>query len=140
MWRIIGGTKRWAFVCVECGDLPRGGAWFGAKRAGTELQVDLRDAVMWTNRIRSEWHEHRYARRDENKSEWFTWYDKYLASLAWKEIRAKVLMRDEYKCLACGSPATQVHHLTYERVGYEHIDDLASVCVDCHQYVHGRGL
>jgi hypothetical protein len=29
-----------------------------------------------------------------------------------------------------------VHHLTYERVGYEDLDDLVSVCEDCHETVH----
>ena len=29
-----------------------------------------------------------------------------------------------------------MHHLTYERVGEEHLDDLVLLCVPCHSAVH----
>ena len=43
------------------------------------------------------------------------------------------LDKDQKLCVFCKSPATQVHHVTYERAGYENIEtDLRSVCRVCH--------
>ena len=33
------------------------------------------------------------------------------AKARWEEVRNQVLMRDNYKCVVCGRPATQVHHI-----------------------------
>lgn len=35
-------------------------------------------------------------------------------------------------------PATEVHHLTYERVFQEHPSDLLAVCRQCHAEIHWR--
>ena len=32
----------------------------------------------------------------------------------------------------CTNDATQVHHLTYDRIGKEHLDDLQALCRKCH--------
>lgn len=64
-------------------------------------------------------------------------YDAYLASAAWQERREKVLLRDGYRCQACGErDATQVHHLTYARVFSEPLFDLVAVCAECHEGLH----
>ncbi|WP_040252088.1 HNH endonuclease [Psychroserpens mesophilus] len=39
----------------------------------------------------------------------------YLKSDAWKRKRYVVLKRDNWKCVYCGKPATQVHHKRYAR-------------------------
>lgn len=47
--------------------------------------------------------------------------------------REQRLDRDCWVCVFCKSQATQVHHVTYERAGYENIEtDLRSVCQLCH--------
>ncbi len=33
--------------------------------------------------------------------------------------------------------ATEVHHTTYHRLGFEHMDDLQHVCPQCHGRCHG---
>lgn len=33
------------------------------------------------------------------------------AKRKWEEVRQKVLERDNHKCVVCGKPATQVHHI-----------------------------
>ena len=50
------------------------------------------------------------------------------------------LARDGGKCrhVGCDADAEQVHHLTYERVGYEILDDLVSTCAACHEREHRR--
>lgn len=53
----------------------------------------------------------------------------------WEEIRNQVLMRDEYKCIVCGKPATQVHHIHLRSkrkdLMYE-MNNLVSICSKCH--------
>ena len=68
---------------------------------------------------------------------WWHRYTLYLASPEWRLCRTRALERDRYTCRRCGvRPAKQVHHLTYERAGNEQLDDLISVCVACHGFIH----
>gem|GEM_PF-2634752 len=60
-------------------------------------------------------------------------YVEYLKSDAWWVIREKRLAIDNYLCHKClTETATQVHHLTYERLGNELPEDLLSLCRTCH--------
>ena len=36
-------------------------------------------------------------------------------------------------CKGCTNEATQVHHLTYKRIGKERLDDLQALCRKCHE-------
>lgn len=64
-------------------------------------------------------------------------YNEYLKSPEWKEIRQLVFRRDGHVCQVCNTnPATQVHHITYERFRNELLDDLLSVCAPCHSNLH----
>ena len=48
---------------------------------------------------------------DKQREKRRTYYrDTYLNSDDWKRKRALVLKRDRYRCVYCGTPATQVHH------------------------------
>ena len=70
----------------------------------------------------------------ERDSEWWAWYQEYLAGPVWREKRRRVLLRDGYFCQACHErKATQVHHISYRHVGMEPDFDLVSVCVPCHE-------
>ena len=60
-------------------------------------------------------------------------YDRYIHSAAWREKADRRLEADSHVCQVCGSAATDVHHLTYDRFGHEDLDDLASLCRKCHQ-------
>lgn len=68
-------------------------------------------------------------------TKWHADYDAYLKTPAWKVIRTRRLARDNGLCV-CGVKATQVHHLTYARVGHEELGDLRSVCDRCHYAIH----
>ena len=54
----------------------------------------------------------------------------------WKEKRAERLQMDDGLCALCDSKATEVHHVTYDRLGVEFMTDLISVCDSCHRYIH----
>lgn len=74
-----------------------------------------------------------------NPEAWSTykdWYYSYLDSWQWSVIRDAVMERDDHTC-ECGDHATQVHHLTYDNVGDEELDDLVAICRDCHEFEHG---
>jgi 5-methylcytosine-specific restriction endonuclease McrA len=62
----------------------------------------------------------------------------YLKSDDWKRKRYVVLKRDNWKCVYCGAPATQVHHKKYAKrnIGKEPIEWLVSVCESCHESQH----
>jgi 5-methylcytosine-specific restriction endonuclease McrA len=65
-------------------------------------------------------------------------YREYLASDAWDQIRRKVWNRARNRCERCKErPVSDVHHLTYERIGHERMEDLIALCRPCHEAAHG---
>lgn len=51
--------------------------------------------------------------------------------------KKEVLIRDGNLCQNCKiKPAEQVHHKTYERLYNEELEDLISVCKNCHDEIH----
>jgi 5-methylcytosine-specific restriction endonuclease McrA len=81
-------------------------------------------------------------------SRWLSWKrwerrrdyyrNEYLKSDEWRRKRYVVLKRDNWRCVYCGAPATQVHHKKYAKrnIGKEPIDWLVSVCNTCHDSIH----
>ncbi|WP_348714237.1 hypothetical protein [Tenacibaculum sp. 190130A14a] len=64
-------------------------------------------------------------------------YVRYLKSTKWRRIRKDVLERDENMCQECKvSKAEHVHHLTYDNLFNETLEDLLSVCSKCHTKIH----
>lgn len=66
-------------------------------------------------------------------------YQEYLKSGEWKHLRDKKLKQVDYTCDGCGEQyrALEIHHLTYERIGYELLTDLVALCPICHKKTHG---
>ncbi|CAN7782845.1 hypothetical protein LJR175_008249 [Variovorax sp. LjRoot175] len=62
----------------------------------------------------------------------------YLPSALWKEIKERVLERDQRICQSCGGRGSVVHHRSYERDVLEGRNDamLATVCSGCHNIIH----
>jgi CRISPR system Cascade subunit CasD len=50
----------------------------------------------------------------------------------WKSIRKQRMECDNGLCVFCKSAAEEVHHVTYENVGREQVEDLRSLCRLCH--------
>lgn len=68
-------------------------------------------------------------------------YAAYMKSPEWKKNRYPALVRDGFKCAMCGTAKNLVvHHITYERLGHEDMDDLITLCKDCHAKVHENDL
>lgn len=67
-------------------------------------------------------------------------YRAYLKSPEWYALRKLALKRDSHRCTRCGYIGNlQVHHTNYTGI-YENfdfsIDQLESICRDCHRDVH----
>ncbi len=66
-------------------------------------------------------------------------YEEYLKTPEWASKRDQALKRDGYCCRACNSSEKlQVHHRTYERRGNEDLNDLTTLCNDCHEHFHEK--
>ena len=71
---------------------------------------------------------------------WQEAYEQHLTSPEWQELRRKVFARCGGMCEhRCGRPATQAHHLTYERPGDESLPISWGSAVECHESIHGIG-
>lgn len=66
-------------------------------------------------------------------------YQHYLTTQHWENVRSRKLGQAGYRCEKCnrGEPL-EVHHLTYDRLGEELMDDLQVLCRICHSREHGR--
>ena len=71
------------------------------------------------------------------------WAKAFYNSTAWQRVREAALIRDGYLCTRCGELAQEVHHiihLTSDNVNDPaislNLDNLASLCEDCHKLQH----
>lgn len=64
-------------------------------------------------------------------------YQAYINSPKWKRIRAQKLEEAGYHCQKCDlskfSVALEVHHLHYDTLGHEGMEDLKVLCPTCHE-------
>lgn len=66
-------------------------------------------------------------------------YQSYLASREWSLLREQVRERSRNECERCWvAPQQAVHHMTYENVGHETLDELLAVCNPCHEWLSGK--
>ena len=71
-------------------------------------------------------------------------YKKYMRSKEWKAKRQEKLEACDHKCECeggCYRTATQIHHLHYDTLGNESMEDLQALCPKCHMQKSGvRGF
>lgn len=61
----------------------------------------------------------------------------YMRTEQWKQLKLERLRIAQYKCESCGSTHNlHLHHITYERLTQERIEDVAVLCNECHNYLH----
>lgn len=115
--------------------------WKGELSVPTEQPVPLAELC-------AEFKEHL-----ENRRIWFAnekefclkgnqdWYrNYYLNTPYWtRYVRPFALDCADHKCERCGAynVSLDVHHKTYERLGFEAPEDLEVLCRDCHNKAHG---
>lgn len=63
----------------------------------------------------------------------------YMLSAEWYELRTLVFIRDKHTCQSCGSQTSlNCHHVTYQHLGAESLDQLTTLCTTCHTALHKR--
>lgn len=109
-------------------------------------EKDKKDLKAWEDRVKKR--KNRVKKKDFKKNLTLTElvkqvkgksYREFLNSEYWKRVRAKVLKRDNYKCVICGSKfELQVHHDSYKNHFREHLHlgDLMTLCKCCHKEHH----
>lgn len=67
-------------------------------------------------------------------------YEEYLKTEHWQQFRKKALKHYHYQCQKCDATGVRldVHHLTYERRGCELLEDVITLCKECHEKEHDR--
>lgn len=137
------GARHYGRQCLQCG------GWVeSVKKASLVVAVgdipefDKSIQERWNNWKSAKWETYR-AQYDEYREKqshaWWEAYTAYLKTEEWRDKRDRVLERDGYLCQAClRRKATQVHHLTYDRVLDEPLFDLVAVCSLCHEHLHAR--
>ncbi len=136
---IADGRPAYYRQCVQCGQAGRA---IATKEARSELQENT-EAPPFDDDLEYKWHARKHAEyvrayqdiapklREE--------YEVYLKSDDWAARRNGALERAAYVCQVCEHfPATQVHHIHYDRIGVELEPDLLAVCSFCHGLLHGR--
>ena len=64
----------------------------------------------------------------------------YYRTYDWRKTRIETLERDEYKCCICGNGNIElnVHHkIPVSKGGHDTLDNLETLCIECHREVHG---
>lgn len=140
-YRIANGSIWAGEVCQLCGQV--------TKRVSVK-SIDLssvplmdRQSVLdrWNEKREQYWKDYHAKKREEFENERNARklrYVQHLSSEKWKRLRVRIFNRCKGICEGCGiNKATQVHHLTYDRMGDEMLFDLAAMCAPCHKKVHG---
>ena len=67
-------------------------------------------------------------------------YTLHLLSRRWWHMRRYLLAWNNWACQVCGAQLCRfhVHHIDYDRLGYERPCDLVLVCTACHRSAHTR--
>jgi hypothetical protein len=63
-------------------------------------------------------------------------YSAYLNSDHWKNVKRRWRKKYGYKCKCGATYGLQLHHLSYNRLGKEELEDLVYLCGPCHTYEH----
>lgn len=124
------GTTAYKPICDQCGQDHDEIAHrtLSLKQKNEARPATYGGRAPWVQEIVTRW-----------RAKWWVVYKEYLLSPEWRLKRKEVLGRDWHTCCFCRkAPATQVHHLTYERVGDEPLEDLVSSCKPCHEEHHSR--
>lgn len=141
------GVEVVVLQCLECGRYIR-----EVRKADYDLlkvpvfDYDLRDRVVAErNRYWNEVHQQKRAESDAKESEWWRGYNRYLSTAHWKQVRRRVLVRDNFQCQSCFCTVTDfsahVHHLSYDgykNTGKSYAFECVTLCRKCHAEYHSE--
>lgn len=128
--------------CINCGGCTERAKPLSFKNHGKDCEGEFDNHTFeeWREEIREE------AKMLSEQKKQFNYhnssyykYQVYLCSPEWRVKRELVLQRDNKICQDCTlKPAEEVHHLTYNSLFNEPLEDLKSLCKECHMKTHGK--
>jgi len=126
--------------CINCGGSTNRTSPLSHKKYGDSIrgEFDYDSYERWQESKYAEKEQLSVAKKNYNfyTSPYYK-YIEYLNSKKWKDKRNLVFERDNYKCQECKEKnADDVHHLTYDNLGNENLNELVSVCRECHKKIH----
>lgn len=62
-------------------------------------------------------------------------YKEYLGTPHWQKTKKQKVAKKSF-CSVCGFSNVDIHHLNYENIGCEKMQDLIRLCRDCHFTLH----
>lgn len=68
-------------------------------------------------------------------------YEEYMQSPEWADFRNRWFTQTNFpkQCVACNvTTGLELHHVTYERLGFERMNDVVPLCRRCHKEFHER--
>jgi 5-methylcytosine-specific restriction endonuclease McrA len=130
--------------CLRCGGYVSAVKKTSVRHWWTLNKWDQALVDAWNCKLREYWAEKSKAFEEEREREnedWWRRYHEHINSEKWGQIRLRRLKKANFVCEGCGvRVASQVHHLTYKRLGDEMLFDLVAVCEACHEKIHGRPI
>lgn len=119
---IKGGNIQYKLQCLTCGST-----------VGHAIQKNY--AQVYSDQ---EFDEELYQKRfSPEANNWWKWFDEYLESVKWKQLRFEIIRRADNICERCYEDRIHtIHHLTYENSGCESTEELLGVCNKCHEELH----
>jgi hypothetical protein len=133
---IADGRPAYVTQCIQCGHTSQAIALKAALASAVGRLIPPYDdnlEASWRERKSTEYSEAFQSLRPQLQQE----YEAYLASPKWRAMRQAVLSRSQGVCELCEKEAaTDIHHVTYIRLGNELLTDLRAVCRTCHEYLH----
>jgi len=133
-------TIRLLHQCVMCGGIVNRHLPLSRKKYGDDIREEMNEYRFqeWKQRVHDDY---LLIKEDIDKNNFeHSRYGKYMAYLGspeWKTKRQMVLKRDSYLCQSCKQKeAVDVHHLSYDNLYNEILEELISVCVECHNKIH----
>lgn len=64
-------------------------------------------------------------------------YEEYLCTVHWHQVRQMAFRRHGHRCGICiRSVGLDIHHITYEHLGFESPEDVIPLCREHHQLRH----
>lgn len=132
-------TKRLLYQCKRCGGIVNKNLPLPFNKFEDQIkdEINIYRFDEWAEKQRYDYLLVKDA-LEENNYRFSKWgiYNEYLSSKEWRAKRILVLKRDDYKCQACKiASAEEVHHLTYANIYKENLEDLQSVCSNCHHQI-----
>ena len=128
--------------CLNCGGCIDRKSPLASKKYSSEIRFEFSyfNYDKWLTERKSEvvnlWES---VKRINFESSKYGKYSSYLGTEEWKLKRNEALKRDENLCQVCKiNEAVEVHHITYENFSNEKLEDLLSVCKDCHIEIHRK--